>query len=73
MEDKNESYNFTIVLRNVDSLILGDTIEVSISSLERAIRLPIVSYDVDTSSGLRTTIVLGREPLSLAQLISKSL
>lgn len=70
---KNESYNFTIVLRNVDSLILGDTIEVTISSLERAIRLPIVSYDVDTSSGLRTTIVLGREPLSLAQLISKSL
>ena len=70
---KDESYNFNIVLRNVDSLMLGDTIEVNISSLERAIRLPIVSYEVDTSSGLKTTLVLGRDTLSLAQLIAKSL
>ena len=68
---KKPAHNFSIVIRNADHLAIGDLIEVEIPTLERKIRLPIASYRVDTSDGVKSTITLGRLPLSLSQIISK--
>ena len=66
-----ESYNFIAVLRNVDSLVLGDLVEVDIANLERKIKLPIVSYGIDAVEGVKSTITLGRKTLSLSEIMAK--